>query len=116
MLGHQASPGHMSCGHCHLHQIPVMPLSPNVAVPVKQAFFYLNPFCFWLGYHTTVFKIQISYASRHCKSPIHMRLSQTVPGNEATTLPNPVQRHKRKSKYELLFHTITPVSIYNFCH
>lgn len=84
-----------------------MPLSLNVAVPVNQAFFYLNPFCFWLGYHTTGFKIQISDAPRHCKSTIHMRLSQTVPGNEATALPNPVQRHKRKSEYELPLHAIT---------
>lgn len=96
----------MPCGYHHLHQIPMMPLSPNVAVPVNQAFFYLNPFCFWLGYHTAVFKIQISYAACHCKSTIHMRLSHTVPGNEATALPNPVQRHKRKNKYELLLHTI----------
>lgn len=73
-------------------------LSPSAALPVNQTFFYLNPFCFWLGYHTTVFKIQISYAPCHCKSTIHMRLSQTVPGNEATTLLNPVQKHKRKSK------------------
>lgn len=39
-----------------------------------------------------------------------MRLSQTVPGNEATALPNPVQRHKRKSKYEYCF-TPLPLSL-----
>ena len=70
----------------------------------------LNPFCFWLGYHTTAFKIQISYAPRHCKSTIHMRLSQTVPGNEATALPNPVRGHKRESEDELQIQTI-PLSV-----
>lgn len=99
----------------HLLQIALLPLSP-IAVPVNQAFFYLNPFCFWLGYHTTAFKIQISYAPRHCKSTIHMRLSQTVPGNEATALPNPVRGHKRESEDELQIQTIPPVCSCTFCH
>lgn len=37
-----------------------------------------------------------------------MRLSQTVPGNEATALPNPVRRHKRESEDELQIQTIPP--------
>lgn len=97
----------------------MLPLSPNVAVPVNQAFFYLNPFCFWLGYHATVLKIQISYAPRHCKSTIHVWLSQTVPGNKATRLPDPVQRHKRESKCELLIQTellIPPSVSCSSCH
>lgn len=45
-----------------------------------------------------------------------MRLSQTVPGNEATALPNPVRRHKRESEDELQIQTIPPVCSCSFYH
>ena len=71
-----------------------------VRIKCLQVLRYLDPLCFWFCYHTAGFKIQISKTPCHCKSAIHMRLSQTIPSHKATTFLDPGPRKKKRLWYD----------------